>query len=351
MSVLWTDGFDWVAEASGGDIALALLWTEATSTLTTTTGRYGSGVGASSTGGLRKTLTSAQQNATLFIGWAYKANLLDAIRTILTLRSDTNATSHLTFRLTTGGEIEVRRGTSSGTLLGTTSGAGITAGNWAYIEVKAVLHDTTGAVTIKVNGTARLTLTGQDTKNAGTNTKFEDVEFGLSGSHVIDDVYILDPVDSGVTGQANNDFLGDIRVETLVPTGAGNSTQFTRGGADSGANWSQLDEVVPAAGAADTDYVEDATVNDKDTYAHSNLASSTGSIAAVVVTAIAKKTDVAARGLQVVARSAGTESTGADTPLSTSYGAVTKIFEAEPGGSSWTRAEVDAAEFGFAVSS
>ena len=140
--------------------------------------------------------------------------------------------------------------------------------SYFYVEIKVVIHDTTGSVAIHVDEVAvtfNASLTGIDTRNAGT-TGIVD-RFVLNGSSVapnviVDDLYLCD--DSGST---NNDFLGICAVERLMPeTGNGDHTDFTCStGSDHGA---LVDDNPPTD---DTDYNSSTTVGHQDCYHYPSL--------------------------------------------------------------------------------
>lgn len=209
-----------------------------------------------------------------------------------------------------------------------------------YVEVKVFIHDTTGSIEIRVNGntTPVLNLTAIDTK--GTANAYATVVGGphsLSGSNVdmyVDDIYIAD------------DFLGDVRIEALSPSGAGATTNFTP---STGANYQCVDEA--ATPNDDTDYVSSSVVNDKDTYAMGNLASVLGAVVAVAVTTYDRKDDAGARTHSHVTRLSGTEDTGAAFSPTTAYAFHQTVFTTKPGGGAWSIADVNAMEAGLKIAS
>jgi hypothetical protein len=71
------------------------------------------------------------------------------------------------------------------------------------------------------------------------------------------------------SGSYMNDWGGGWEVTILRPSGA-SSAAWSRGGADSGANWSQTEELTPNGA---TDYVESNTANQVDKYALDNTPS------------------------------------------------------------------------------
>lgn len=88
---------------------------------------------------------------------------------------------------------------------------------------------------------------GIDTQDGATGT-FTDWDLGDPTINTYTDDHAL---------ASGNSPIGPGQVETLYPDGAGDLAQLTRGGTDSGANWSQCDE---ATQNGNTDYVV-TTVN------------------------------------------------------------------------------------------
>jgi hypothetical protein len=215
------------------------------------------------------------------------------------------------------------------------------SGVWHYIEISATLNDTTGNVVVKVNGVTLINFTG-DTKNAGTATTIDKVRFIRTGSQniLVDDVYILDS-----TGSAPyNTFLGEIRVHTISPSGAGASTQWTP---STGANYTTVDELPYST----TDYVAGTTSGHRDTYAMGNLPSNVGTIYAVQTAIIGKKTDAGAMSVKIVDRPGSTNyATSAFTFTTTDVTYVEPLRTVNPDTSAaWTASEVNALEAGVEV--
>jgi hypothetical protein len=137
--------------------------------------------------------------------------------------------------------------------------------------------------------------------------------------------------------------LGDVRVYSLSPTGAGSSTQFTP---SSGANYTTVDELPYSA----TDYVTSGTSGNRDTYAVADIPATAGTVFAVQSNVIAKKTDAAPISLKSALRSGASVYYGSPVSLGASDGAVTDLYTADPATStSWTISGVNALEAGFEV--
>lgn len=240
---------------------------------------------------------------------------------------------------------------------GTTLGTGSTAlavGVWNYIELKVTIHDTAGVAVARVNGVTEINLSGVDTKNS-SNAYANRLYLGCGPSTfsfstwvTFDDLYVLDGVDSGVSGCPNNDFLGDVRVEGRLPNGNGASSQFDGSDGNSTDNYLLVDESTPNS---DTDYVQSGIAGNKDTYAFQDLTPTSGIVYGVQILTFAKKTDAGTRNVKLVARkSGGTEEDSADLVLTTGYQYLMDQRDGDPSGAQWTIASVNAAEFGQKVS-
>jgi hypothetical protein len=262
-----------------------------------------------------------------------------------TFYGDAGATAHITVHRNSSGFLEIRRGTTAGTLLatGTTS---IPINVWAYVEVSATISDTVGEVHVRLNGisTDEVSYTG-DTKNGGTASTIDKVQFGTaSGSNNIyfTDIYICDD-----TGSApNNTFLGDVTVRTLAPNGNGNSSQLLGSDGNSTDNYLLVDEKPFSS----VDYAGSGTTGQKDTYALDNLPASATSVYGVQVNANILKSDASASQSRIVIRSGGTDYGGTTRALSTSAITYTETYNQNPNTSaSWTAANVNGLEAGMEV--
>lgn len=287
-------------------------------------------------------LRSFAPSATVVVGFAFKAT---SFYYICTLRSDGGSTEQLSLGMTMGNNLELRRGSpTAGTILGTSAGS-LTIGVWHYIEIKATVADAGGTCEVRVDGVTQINFTG-DTRNGGTSASVDVLRFNAistaGGVRNIDDLYICD-----ATGSANNDFLGDIKIETLYPNGNGTNSQLTGSDGNQVDNYLLVDE---AGTPATADYVTSGTVGQKDTYAFSNLVTSTGPVKGVQINNYANKTDAGSRSIKALAVSGGSTATGAIKPLQTTYNAHLQVQETDPnGGGAWTIAAINNAEFGVEV--
>lgn len=276
-----------------------------------------------------------------FTGFAYKTSVNTDTNARL-VRFFDGSTLHVELSLDATGKFTALR---NGTVIAT--GSQVISNNvFYYLEVRALIDDSSGRFVLRINGATDIDFTG-DTRNGG-NASADTLRWGFggnlsAGTQYWDDLYVCD-----TSGSApNNTFLGDIRVEALLPSGNGNSSQLVGSDSNSTDNYLLVDESTPNS---DTDYVESSTVNDKDTYAYGNLTSTTGTVYGVQVLPFARKTDAGTRSIKSVARLSGTEVDSADKALSTDYVYLPDIRETKPGGGAWSISDVNSAEFGVKVS-
>jgi hypothetical protein len=334
MTLLWMDGFD------AADVTSK--WPNSNIANTTSGTRFGYGkcVQLGSTGAspsLRKSFTASTK---VIFGQAYMTDGSGNQFSWFTLYGDAGSTPHITIIQRNLGVVNIERGPTGSQTVLASSAAGAWSNNvWHYVEVSATISDTTGTVVVKVDGATVVTYTG-DTKNGGTANSVDMIEwqaYNGGGIHVwVDDLYIAND-----QGTINNDFLGDSRVYTLSPTGAGANTGWTPSTAP---NWDCVNELP----ASSTDYVFAGSAGLRDTYACADLPGSPAAVFGVNAVAIAKKTDAANRTVKTVIRRGSTDyvdTTG--LALSTADNVAVGLRETDPSTSAaWTVANVNAMEIG-----
>ena len=234
------------------------------------------------------------------------------------------------------------------TLLGTSSTA-MTADAWHVLEIRVQITSTTaGIIEVWQDGTRVINFSGDNTST--TTASVQSVAIGhfgnllnsTVGSYIaFDDIAIND-----TAGTVNNGRPGDGRVVLLAPNGAGSSTQWVRGGTDTGANYSQVNELPPSM----TQYVGSSTVGNRDLYALADLTVSVQSINVVELLTLAQNSDTGGGSIGPTLKSGATVSENAAVSLGTSAGYVTSRWETDPNTSAaWTAAAVNALEAGVTV--
>lgn len=350
MACLDLQGFDHFATANINDefpMAIASIFSSSI-----TIGAFG----RNSSGAAR--FTWANNNATMYLqksvgasgatailAFSFNPSAIDTTsnRNGLCAILDTGGTVQFSLRINSDGTISILRGTSAGTVLGT-SAAAITLGSHQHIGVKVVLSTTVGTYDVYLNGSSVISGTGANTAGAATTT-WNSYRLGhtgqantpASGTWDVEDVYCCDG-----SGSTNNDFLGDLRMATQLPsTGNGTNASFTPStGSDHGA---LVDESTPNT----SDYNSSNTAGQRDTYNFPALGL-TGTVKAVKTSLYVAKSDAGARTIATVQRISGTNYDGATMAPGTSFMYLSQVDNVSPATSSaWTTTEIDATETGI----
>ncbi len=219
---------------------------------------------------------------------------------------------------------------STGTAVGTGTTI-VPINRWFYVELK--LNRSGGHAEAHLNGAAEIA------SSAGTfgSSDIDVIEFSnhsLSGTTTVDDVIVLDTTGSS----PQNDYIGDIAVETLYPVADGSYTAWTpKTGTD---HYKMVNEHLIDG---DTTYVRDATPTDKDTYLMDTFA---GQIYAAQLNVGARKGEAALRQLKPLIRQGGVDYLGSLGSLSLDYIFYSWLLQNDPSGSPWLAATINADEFG-----
>lgn len=231
--------------------------------------------------------------------------------------------------------LSVYRGTTSGTLLTTATGAIPPAGFWCHVSVMCTVNTTNGRVKVNIDGVTVIDFTG-NTQNTA-NTRIDRVRFPVTTSNGYNyDNWII------ASGLPTDPMLPEIRVYTQFPTG-NDAAQFTVSGA--AANWSAVNEAPPNG---DTSYNYSSTVGHQDTFTFS--APSIGAtVHALQVCYDARRDDAGPRAMRAVVKPTTTAyDSGADDTLASTYFIYKKIWMTNPETSAaWTPGQATAAKFGY----
>lgn len=341
MTLRFTDSFDHYSSSQ-----ISRKWTLVGTTAPTITasGRFGGSCIRFGTASVNCHVTLTLDNqASWVIGLAFKCSALPAGACAIIQLLDA-ASAQCEVRINTDGTLSVTR---NGTALTSgTSSLSISAGAWYYLEFKVTIADSiaAGSCKVRINGVDWITVaTGQDVKNT-TNATANQIRVGeafASGTSFnldVDDLYIFD---GNASTPANNDFIGDARVECLNASGAGANTTWTP---NAGTNWSRVSDATPDD---DTTYVADSTAGHRDSYAFANLSSTPVSIFGTQTVLCARKDDAGSRSIATVCVSGATTDDGASISIGDTYLFYMQIRERNPNGpANWTLTTVNAAEWG-----
>ena len=286
----------------------------------------------------------ASSVSTLRFSFRVMGTGLSASRSFVRLKE--GAVIHLSLTQSlNGGDLQVHRGDYSGTLLGTVAGF-FNPSTWRWIEVKVVIHDSTGSVEIRDgSGAVLLALSGIDTRNAGTSGVIDALSF-FNMTSSTNRVALQDLVVWDESGSGMNTWSGETRVDSLVPTAAGTTTQLTP---SAGSNWQCVDELPMAV----ADYVSSSTVGHRDLYTLGNLPFTPVTVFGVIATAVGSKDDAGSSTLLLPVKSGATTSAGSGSTLElATYKRFRRVFETDPNTSAaWTVSAINALEAGVEVGS
>lgn len=218
----------------------------------------------------------------------------------------------------------------------------LVANAWYFIEIKVTI-DNAGSAEVRVGGNTCITYSGdtQNTTNAYANF------FQLAGdrsSNLFDDLYVCD--DSGST---NNDFLGDHKIENILPDGDGYIAQWAP---SAGINWQNVDDPNTSAPCPDGDSTVNisATPSDTDSFSFQNLATTSGTIAGIQVSCNVKKDDAGSRSLKFFVRIGGNNYYSDTFTLLDSYRYFAYCWDINPATSvPWMISDINSAEFGYVL--
>lgn len=337
MTLLFVDGFDHYASAD-----LTKKYNVSNSATISSSGGRRSGGGY--VGGkyhYTSKVFSSSSASTVF-GFAVKLVSDSSTTGMVSILEGSTVHLTLSFAATTSGKIRITRGDSGGTLLNTST-ATLSIGVWYYIEFKSTIHDTTGSYELRINGASDVSGSSVDTRNGGTSGVIDTIQLGsfatIGTPASYDDLYFCNQ-----SGATNNNFLGDCRVDTLLPTGDGNYLQFTPSTGTT--HYTLVDESTPNT----TDYVSDANAGDRDSYTFPDLTALTSqTVYGIQINAAALKSDTGTRSIGTMSRLSGTDKDGTGVALGTGQSYISEIQETDPASAAWTEANINAAEFGVKV--
>lgn len=335
MALIYANGFE-----DGFDTLLS----GAGATLYSGLGRRGGwAMGRSSTIGTVVVPVTVPNSNTIFAGFVFSAPGMTATASGHSIVEFLESgTLHVSLHLNSDYSLSIRRGT---TVLWTGE-PGFALGAYRHFQMKVVISDTVGEVEVRVDGstTPLVALSGVDTRNGATGVINQvglrvSNQSGGDQTRLFDDFVVWDS-----TGSTNNTWIGDVRVDSYMPTADGDTTTMTP---SSGSEHWQLVDEVPASTA---DYVSSATVGELDLFQMGNMAHTPSTIHGVIAVALASKSDAGGREIGITVKSGATESVGTNAALSTTAIKFVRVMEADPnGGVPWAKGAVDALQVGVKV--
>lgn len=328
QNIVWMEGFD--------HLNAALLTTKGWSANADSmqTGRLAGQCARITSGGnsAKTNYTLPSNYSTIYAGVALRSNNWSNSQVFFALRASTTSTCMI--GCDNGGHLRALNSSSAVIATGTKV---LSVSTWHYVEIKLVINGASGSITLQIDGANEF---GPTTGNFGSTNVDNFSIFGPgSQTYDYDDIYVQDN-----TGSSPG-FLGDVRVETLYPSGAGSNTQWTP---DTGSNYARVNEHTSGTFPdGDTSYVSDSNAGDLDSYTTDDCSVSSGTVYAVQTSIYARKDDAGTRQISDLVRQSTTNYAGSTTQsLSTTYSYYRQMRNQDPTGSDWTITTVNGDEFG-----
>jgi len=282
-------------------------------------------------------------NPGLYLGADFGSEI---VHTIQEWKNLSDGKTHMSVRMVDARHLLFERGTSYVAHVRNVLRPGI----WNYLEVKITCSNTVGVIEVQVNGEEVLNETGLDTNNGGATDEFDTIRLkGIDGGNddvntYFDDWYICDG-----SGSNNNDFLGPIKIESLLPDADGTYQEWN--GYDnpdfSPTNHFDLVNAVPLTNDDDK-VVYTATSGDKDTYEIDDLSLINGTIFGIKLDFDGRNAGGSDTFKALIISNTDESASSAITIPTSTYGlAPYAIFETDPqGGGAFTAARINALESG-----
>ncbi len=218
----------------------------------------------SSTGTFFKTWANSAQNNKFWFR-TYLRIATTPNQTTGVFQIGTGSTVRIGVRLTTGPKLQLFNETGTPAQIGSDSSTLSTA-TWYRVEV--AIDDTTSTTTATELRLDGVSVASTNSTNIGTSVGIDRLTWGATTASTTTDLFFDDLAINDSTNRSDN-WPGDGKIVHIVANAAGDNTTWTRGGTDTGANYSQTNEIPPDD---DTTYVATQTNNNIDDY---NINSST----------------------------------------------------------------------------
>jgi len=343
MSIVFIDGFDhyptaqigykWDSQTTSGTLAVGSSY-----------GRYGSqGLRITDIGAVGKVFVPANK---LVLGFAFTVgSTMDTDQRILCAFTSIGSLQ-VELRITNSNQLQITR---SGTAIsGGVSTITLTPGVTYFCEFKVTFSSSisAGDVVCKISGVTAISLPGGSSVVGAGGTTANGIQLGHGARGLFatnyqvdfDDLYLLNG-----GGTANNDFIGDNRVEVLWPVAQASDTDFSHTGAADAA--SAINEHTCDF---DTSYISSQTTGNKHTFTYGSLGTTPDTIAGLQMVFMARKDDAGTRVGAGLAKIGGTEYVGDNFGIADAYNLGRSVFETNPATSAaWTPTDVNSIEAGI----
>lgn len=303
-------------------------------------GTYGLSVYAGT--GYYAQLDLKAEHSGLVIGFAVKPSNAGTINDRFLSLHNAAGSSQFVVDCTAAGRVRIKA-SPTGDVLAESADAAITFNIYQYFELKCAIDDSNGTVQVRVNGADIIAFTGGlNLQQAGSGgaQKIQWRDFGTaSPASIYDDLYICN-----LSGGTFTDFLGDIKVDAFWPTADGTYQQFTTNRA------THYDAINDIGNDAATYYIESDTPGEKDSFTITP-AGDLPTIHAISIRNTARNPDTGVAEGTLFIRQGGVDRDQASFERGDTVEQDDQMLLKRPDtGGPWTKAALEAMEFGFEFS-
>lgn len=210
---------------------------------------------------------------------------------------------------------------------------------WNYVEVKCGLGNGDGYFIVRINEEVVIDASDIDNVYSGTDYLLRYLGFTYTRGCYIDNMYVLNN-----EGTENNDFLGEVRIDTIYPSANGT---INDGVPSIGENYECVDDPIIID---DTDFITLSTVDDVELFTFENLPDSPSYIKEIYgVKAVNRcMVELGNRNINLICNINSNQYESSIMPLPMSFSDMVHIWELNPDTSlAWTEADVNSIETGI----
>jgi hypothetical protein len=344
MSLLWIDGFNHYGAnatrlAASAQGAYDTLLNNSGTVFVSQPAMGGQGAQLTATGGegfaIAKNYATTYSSGSLGVGFhmifPFSINTHDLV---VFRASDTSNLYRVWLNQLTG---KVTIVNAAGTTIATSAG-NLNPNTYYHVETKLIIAGSSaGSIEVRIGGVTFVAATGITTNGTPVgNIAFDQRVAGDSPCVVtIGNLYLWDSV-----GSVNNDWIGEQRAYTSLPSADTSDADWTLSTGSAGYD---LINDVPAADS--TRYLESSTVGDVSIFETANVVPASGAVKGVMTVVRAEKTDAGAGTLEFGPVHAGVPSLASKAQTNSQFLWSAKVDELNPSTSAaWTPAEVNAAQ-------
>jgi hypothetical protein len=216
-------------------------------------------------------------------------------------------------------------------------------GVWQYVEIKYTPGSGTSYLEVRIDGVTVLRVSNQVLVNGTYAALVNYLSFSGDGAKnlQIDDWYVCD-----LSGSSFNDFLGDCVVHALLPSGDAGTNQFAQTGGNGAGHFTAINDQTPDG---DQSYLSSNTTGQAELFTIPALPNDIVDVLAVGINISARKQAAGVGAYAAVLDVGGVESVSPEISSALAYVTQQSLFQAPPGGGSWTLTAAQNARFGVKI--